>query len=106
VELEPGEADEVRKKWDRLWPDVPLEVVSSPYRSLVHPFLDFLDQLDVEHNDGQQTTVVLPEFVPAHWWQSLLHNQTAWMLKAVLLYRRRSQGYQRVVIDVPFYLRQ
>jgi amino acid transporter len=106
VELEPGDADDVRKKWERFWPDVPLVVVSSPYRSLVQPFLDFLDKMDIEHNDGQQTTVILPEFVPAHWWQSLLHNQTAWLLKALLLYHRRSQGYQRVVIDVPFHLKQ
>ena len=106
VELEPGEGDELQKKWKRLWPDVPLVVVSSPYRSLIHPFIDYLDKVDTERNDGQQTIVVLPEFVPAHWWQSLLHNQTAWMLKAALLYRRRSQGYQHVVIDVPFHLRQ
>jgi len=106
VELEPGEGDDLRKKWERLWPDVPLVVVSSPYRSLIHPFLDYLDRVDAGHNDGQQTIVVLPEFVPAHWWQSLLHNQTAWLLKAALLYRRRSQGYQHVVIDVPFHLRQ
>jgi amino acid transporter len=105
VELEPGESDEVRERWTRLWPDIPLTVVSSPYRSFIQPLLDFLDQTDLEHNDGQQATVVLPEFVPAHWWQSLLHNQTAWLIKAALLYHRQNLGFPRVIIDVPFHLR-
>jgi amino acid transporter len=105
VELEPGESDEVRERWTRLWPDIPLTVISSPYRSFIQPLLDFLDKTDQEHNDGQQATVVLPEFVPAHWWQSLLHNQTAWLIKAALLYHRQRLGFPRVIIDVPFHLR-
>lgn len=106
VELEPGEADEVRKKWNGFWPDVPLVIVSSPYRSIIQPILDFLDETDLQHNDGQQAAVILPEFVPAKWWQSLLHNQTAWLLKAALLYHRRTSSFPRVIIDVPYYLRQ
>jgi len=107
VELEAGDADAVREKWNRWWPDIPLEVVSSPYRSIIQPLLDFLEATDLEHQDGQLATVILPEFVPAKWWQSLLHNQTGWLLKAALLYQRRRQsGLQRVVIDVPYRLRQ
>ena len=106
VEMEAGDADAVREKWNRLWPDVPLAVVSSPYRSIIQPILDFLDQTDADHNDGQLATVILPEFVPAKWWQSLLHNQTAWLLKAALLYRRRNRGYQQAIIDIPYHLRK
>jgi len=106
VELEPGEADEVRKKWNELWPDLPLMVVSSPYRSIIQPILDFLDETDLQHNDGQQAAVILPEFIPAKWWQSLLHNQTAWLLKAALLYHRRTLSFPRAIIDVPYYLRK
>jgi len=106
VELEPGEAEEVRKKWNILWPDIPLVVVTSPYRSIIQPIIDFLDETDFQHNDGQQAAVVLPEFVPAKWWQSLMHNQTAWLLKAALLYHRRVAGFPRVIIDVPYYLRK
>ena len=106
VEFEPGEADDVREKWERLWPDIPLVVVPSPYRSLIEPLIQFLDETDLQRHDGQLATLLLPEFVPAHWWQSLLHNQTAWMLKAALLYRRRKQGFQRVIIDVPFHLKK
>ena len=106
VEMEAGEAEAVREKWNRLWPDVPLAVVSSPYRSIAQPILDFLDRTDAEHNDGQLATVILPEFVPVKWWHSLLHNQTAWLLKAAMLYRRRNRGFQRAIIDVPYHLRQ
>ncbi len=104
VELEPGDSEEVQEKWKRFWPDIPLNVILSPYRSVIQPLLDFLDKTDQEHNDGQQATVVLPEFISAHWWQTLLHNQTAWLLKAALLYHRHSLGFQRVIIDVPYYL--
>ena len=106
VELEPGDGEEVREKWERFWPDIPLIVIPSPLRSVIDPLLDFLDKTDQEHNDGQQATVVLPEFIPAHWWEAILHNQTAWLLKAALLYHRRSLGFQRVIIDVPYYLHE
>ena len=87
-------------------PEVPLVILPSPYRSLVGPLLDFLDRTDAEHKDGQLATVVLPEFVPAKWWHSLLHNQTAWLLKAALLYRRRRLGFNRAIIDIPYHLQR
>jgi len=105
IELEPGAGDEVREKWERFWPDIPLVTIQSPFRAVIGPLLEFLDKTDQDHNDGQQATVVLPEFVPAHWWEAILHNQTAWLLKASLLYHRRKLGFQRVIIDVPYYLR-
>jgi hypothetical protein len=68
--------------------------------------MDFLDRTDQEHHDGQLAAVMLPEIVPAHFWQSLLHNQGAWLIKASLLYRRRNLGYQRLIIDFPFHLKK
>jgi hypothetical protein len=105
VELEPGSSERIRREWQAWWPDVPIVVVSSPYRSLIGPLLDFLDETDRQHNDGQLATVVLPEFVPAKRWHGLLHNQSARLLKAALLYKRRRLGFQRVIIDVPYHLR-
>jgi len=105
VELEAGAGEKTRAEWQGLWPDIPMVIVPSPYRSIVGPLIDFLDETDREHNDGQLATVVLPEFVPGRWWQALLHNQTAWLMKAALLYHRREFGKERVIIDVPFYLR-
>jgi amino acid transporter len=106
VELEPGAGERLREKWVQWWPDVPLAIVPSPYRSIVGPLLGFLDELDAQEDDGQLAAVVLPEFITAKWWQSLLHNQTAWLVKAALLYRRRHLGFQRVIIDVPYHLQR
>jgi hypothetical protein len=71
----------------------------------VAPLLEYLDRTDMEINDGQQAVLILPEFVPAHWWQGFLHNQTAWLIKMALLYGKRHSGYQRVIIDVPYHLK-
>ncbi|MCJ7701984.1 MAG: hypothetical protein MUO62_10395, partial [Anaerolineales bacterium] len=104
IELEPGSADQIQVKWDRWWPEVPLVILPSPYRSIVAPLLSYLDETDLAHDDEQLATVVLPEFVTGKWWHNLLHNQTAWLIKAALLYRRRTLGYQRAIIDVPYHL--
>ena len=104
VELEPGAGEKAREEWESWWPDVPMVIVSSPYRSIVSPLMQYLDETDIQHNDGHLATVVLPEFIPGRWWQSLLHNQTAFLIKAALLYQRRKDGRERVVIDVPFHL--
>lgn len=105
IELDPGTAEEIKKEWQEWWPDVPLEIVASPYRSIVFPLLEYLDKTDIDHNDGQQAVLLLPEFIPARWWQSFLHNQSAWLIRLALLYRKRKKGYQRVVIEIPFHLR-
>ncbi len=79
-------------------------VIPSPYRSLLTPLFDYLDEIDRQAADGQLATVVLPEVVPARWWQSLLHNQSALSIRTALLYRRRVLGFQRTIIDVPYHL--
>jgi amino acid transporter len=106
VELEPGAGESVRQKLAEWWPDLNLTIVPSPYRSVIAPLLDFLDETDRLHNDGQLAALVLPEFIPAKWWQTLLHNQTAWLIKAALLYRRRFSDFPRVIIDIPYHLRR
>ncbi len=106
IEIDPQATEKLRRSWQEWFPDVPLTVAPSPYRSLIGPFLEFLDREDQAHNDGRRATVLLPEFIPARWWQALLHNQTAWLLKVALLYRRRRHKYVRAIIDVPFYLKQ
>lgn len=106
IEIKPGEGDKVRREWARWGQGVPLEVVPSPYRSIIGPFLEYLDESDRRHHDGQPAVVLLPEFVPARWWHYILHNQTAWLLRLALLFRRRSEGHVRAIVDIPFYLRE
>jgi hypothetical protein len=106
VETDGGSADRVHEEWKTWGFEAPLVVVPSPYRSLIGPLLEFIDGEDTRHNDGQLATIVLPEFVPARWWQALLHNQTAFLLKLALLYRKRRFGHVRAIIDIPYYLRE
>jgi hypothetical protein len=106
VEITPGAAERVRAEWEKWGQGVPLVVVPSPYRSIIGPLLEFLDKTDREHNDGQLATIIMPQFVPARWWQNVLHNQTAWLLRLALLYRRRRFGHIRAVVDIPFYLKR
>ena len=106
VETNPELTEKVRKSWEVWGSDVPLVIVPSPYRSLIGPLLDFLDETDRSHNDGELATVLLPEFVPVHWWQHLLHNETATLMRLALLYNRRKFGYTRAIIEVPFHLRK
>jgi amino acid transporter len=92
--------DEILANWKRLFDDVPLIVLQSPYRSVVRPFLRFVDEVqDLRHDD--HVTVILPESVPARWWHNLLHNQTSLILKGALLFR---PGI--VVTSVPTHLRE
>ena len=89
-------AEEFRRKWDRLDTDVKVDVVESPYRSLLAPLLKYIDAID--QSDSRPITVVVSEFVPRHWWEWFLHSQTAFRLKAALLFRPNT-----IVIDVPYH---
>jgi amino acid transporter len=98
VELDPTQTQGLEEKWVKWGQGVPLVVLDSPYRSLLQPLLEYLDQLQAPE-DNHVVTVVLPEFIPARWWQQLLHNQRALLIKGALLFRENT-----VVADVPFHL--
>ncbi len=92
------EAERLRLRWQEKVADVPLVIIESPYRLLLPPLLAYVDALRERHpEDG--LVVMLPEFVPKHWWENFLHNQTALRLKAALLFR---PGV--AVASLPFHL--
>ena len=98
VSSDPAATENVRKEWDRWGEGVPLVVLDSPYRAVLEPLLTYITDLETAHPDAY-VTIVLPEFVPARWWQHLLHNQSALILKGALLFRRNT-----VVTNIPFHL--
>ena len=106
VDVEPEVTARVQAKWIEWGQKVPLVVLESPYRSTIRPLLAYLDQVDTLEPERGLAVLVLPEFVAARWWQDLLHNQTARYLKRALLYRRGRTGKDRVIIDVPYHLRE
>jgi len=87
VELDPKATERLESSWKKWAPDIQLVILRSPYRSLVRPILEYVDKVKAETKD-EMLTVIIPEFVTARWYQSFLHNQTALMLKAVLLFRK------------------
>ena len=92
------EAAEVNKVWLDAGFDIPLETVYSPYRELRRPLLEFLDRLD-EQYENDNVTVIIPEFVVRHWWENILHNQSALRIKRWLLFRRGT-----MVTSVPYHI--
>ncbi|MDO8691037.1 MAG: APC family permease [Dehalococcoidia bacterium] len=81
-----AEADSLRAQWEQVVGNVPLVVIESPYRMLLEPLLAYVDALR-KMEPNSQILVLLPEFMPKHWWQNFLHNHTALRLKASLLSR-------------------
>jgi amino acid transporter len=107
IDIDPGPDEvELRQRWNNWFPDIEFVVVPSPYRSLVEPLLSFLEKTDLEHNDGQQAVLILPELIPGSSWQEILHNQSADEIKKAILFKRRESGLQRIIIDVPFHLKR
>ena len=88
----------VEAAWRRFELTTPLELVYSPYRELTRPLLTFIDELDAQRANDR-ITVVIPEFIVESWWAHVLHNQSALVLKARLLFRKGT-----VVTSVPYHL--
>lgn len=100
VDFDEEATAKLREKWERWGAGVKLVVLPSPYRELTRPLLRYIGRLE-RKNSNDVITVLLPEFVPAKWWQHLLHNQSSLMLKGALLFK---EGV--IVISVPYHLKR
>jgi amino acid transporter len=98
VSIDPRVTEQVQDQWRTWGGGVPLKILESPYRSLIEPLVDHIDDLMHGKRRNEMVTVVLPEFVTAHWWEGLFHNQSALLIKGALLFR---QGV--VVTSIPFH---
>jgi amino acid transporter len=99
INMDAFATERLRQEWVTWGRGVPLVVLDSPFRSLMEPLLEYIEQVDAERPDDY-ITVVLPEFIPARWWHHLFHNQRALLIKGSLLFRPNV-----VVTSVPFHLR-
>lgn len=100
VDTDPRATEQVRLDWERWGQGVPLVVLDSPFRSLMEPLLEYVEEV-IKENPWDFVTLVLPEFVPKKWWHHLLHNQRALLIKGALLFKQNL-----VVTSVPFHLRK
>jgi amino acid transporter len=98
VDFEEEATASLKDKWERWGAGVQLVVLPSPYRELTRPLLRHIGRLARENRDTI-ITVVLPEFIPAKWWQHILHNQSSLLLKGSLLFKKGV-----IVTSVPYHL--
>jgi amino acid transporter len=100
VQVDSKATERLLVDWNRWVPQIPLVVLDSEYRAVLGPLLAYMDSLE-ESLSMDRLTVVVPEFVPKHWYQQILHNQTALQLRTALLFRKG-----KVVTTVRYYLRR
>ena len=86
VSVDPADTHALQAEWDRRGLDIPLTVVDSPYREITRPILDYVKRIRLD-SPRDVVTVFIPEYVVGHWWEQLLHNQSALRLKGRLLYQ-------------------
>jgi hypothetical protein len=95
-----GAGEALKDRWDRAGLGVDLVILESPYRALAGPLLAYVNALERQQPEVTSVvTVLLPEYLPAHWWEHVLHTQTALRLKGALLFRPRT-----AVLSVPYHL--
>lgn len=97
VSVDPEQVTRIEEKWEIWGEGVRLVVLDSPYRLLHEPLMDYIADLARNRQPNETITVVVPEFVPSHWWQNLMHTQAALTLRLAF---RSAPGI--VIIDVPY----
>lgn len=97
VSVDENDTKKVREKWDMYGEGTRLVILESPYRLLVEPVIDYINRLLAVRDQNELLTIVVPQFIPAHWWENLLHNQTALLLRAALVFKRGL-----VIVEVPY----
>ena len=97
VSIDPVDAEKVRLKWETWGGGVRLVVLDSPYRLLVEPLLTYIGQIIAVRQPNEMISIVVPQFVPKHWWANALHTQTALTLRMALMFKRGI-----VIMEVPY----
>ena len=98
IDMDAESTARIKDKWAQWGSGIELEILPSPYRSLIRPIREYIDRLDKRYHDDV-VTVILPEFIPKTWWQNFLHNQTALAIKTMLLFKKHV-----VLVSVPYHL--
>jgi hypothetical protein len=97
VSIDPLESERVRQKWEVWGEGVRLVILDSPYRLLLEPLLEYIEEITAKRQPKEMLTIVVPQFVPRIWWHNVLHAQTVTWLRFALLFK---PGI--VITDVPY----
>ncbi|WP_371366078.1 Potassium transporter KimA [Sporomusa rhizae] len=95
------EREKFEERWHSLNVDVPLRVLYSPYRSIVQPILAYVNEIEMQRSIYHYITIVIPEFETAKLWHRILHNQTGWILRTLLILRENV-----IVSTLPFHFKK
>jgi amino acid transporter len=85
VDVEPAETENVQREWEARAIPLPLKILESPYREVTRPIVDYVRGIR-RQSPRDLIAVYIPEYVVGHWWEQLLHNQSALRLKGRLLF--------------------
>ena len=97
VSIDPAQTEKLQHKWSWWGKGVRLVVIASPYRTFLEPFLEYVNELRAALQPNERLTIVVPQFIPKHWWHNLLHTQTAFWLRFMLLNKKGV-----VITEVPY----
>lgn len=97
ISIDPKESIKVKAKWENWGDGYRLVILNSPYRLFLEPLLEYIDKLSAIQAPNEIITIVVPQFVPKHWWTNLLHMRTAESLRKALMHRSNI-----VITEVPY----
>jgi len=97
ISMDPADTEKLKAKWDDWGEGVRLVILESPYRTLLEPLLDYIEEIASQRQPNEIITIVVPQFVPKRTIHNLLHTNTAFWLRAALLFK---PGI--VITDVPY----
>jgi hypothetical protein len=97
VSIDYEDAKRVQQKWEEWGEGYRLVILESPFRLFLEPLLSYIEEIAASGQPNEIITIVVPQFVPRHWWANVLHTQTALTLRWALLFRKNI-----VVTDVPY----
>ena len=97
VSTDPRETELVVTKWGEWGDGYRLVVLNSPYREFMEPLLDYIRQFTTSQNSNDVITIIVPQFIPSHWWENFLHTRTAEALRKALLQQKNI-----IITEVPY----
>jgi amino acid transporter len=97
VSLDNNESEKIKAKWSLFGEGIRLVILESPYRLLLEPIIEYIEKMTVIRRPNEMITIVVPQFVTRHWWENILHNQTALLLRFALLFKPGC-----VILEVPY----
>jgi amino acid transporter len=97
ISIDPDQTEKLKHKWSWWGKGARLVVIESPYRTFLEPFLEYVNELCMILQPNERLTIIVPQFIPKHWWHNLLHTQTAFWLRFMLLNKRGI-----VITEVPY----